>query len=79
MRVYVAAALSAVACRERVSDMFDSPQRSEDYRDMYDYSAEGTRPQAGIATVPGLPGRPRAASRSTRRPSGVRRPPSLDY
>ena len=41
-----------------VSDVFDSPQRSEDYRDMFE-TAEGD-PEGVLS--PGAAGRPRAAS-----------------
>lgn len=51
-------------CRRRnaertISDVFDSPERSEDYRDMYDTRTEGT---PGAFRRSGAAGRPRAAS-----------------
>ena len=51
-------------CRSRVSDMFDSPERSEDYRDMF---ATPTREPEGRRSS-GAAGRPRAAKSSIAAP-----------
>jgi hypothetical protein len=57
--------------------VFDSPEHCEDYRDMFDYPAEGTPNPFGGARPPGSAGRPRAASRAPRTPwCGARRPRS---
>jgi len=57
----------------RVSDMFDSPERSEDYRDMFatpTREPEGRRPS-------GAAGRPRAASRASQPPGEKRKTAGL--
>ena len=72
-------------CRRRnaertISDVFDSPQRSEDYREMYDTRTEGT---PGAFRRPGVAGRPRAASqaglRATQRDAGGRQPRTIEH
>ena len=50
-----------------VSDVFDSPERSEDYRDMFD---KGRR-EPGGRFVDGVAGRPRAASQTAYAPTSA--------